>query len=221
MIGALLVVALYGSIAPQSLGQPLFSGSIRSGSEGRIHLVLQVVTDDARPRNLEPGGEQDVAGYGRQTHCVQQEGGSKLRRSGEDRTRASTWRRLTDANTRLGHRGRGEEQLQPHPDGAAPHACRKPTRSRRSKPSGAAVHALGVSEPTIYAEAGPMSRIRSSSNCPVSTIRTASKGNSLRDGQVATRLVKKDQGGPFTTVESAIQADSGRRCASRTGRTPA
>jgi preprotein translocase subunit SecD len=219
MIGAVLAVAAYWFVAPASSGQPLFSRiNLGLDLKGGIHLVLQVVTDDALNQELNQAAakiQQDLADKSI-TASSKRGAGYSIEVTGVDATKDKDARQYLDATygreyTIRGSVAEGKNSYSLTLMGAVLRRLQETTVQQALETIRRRVDALGVSEPTLQIYGGSGTDVQDQIIVELPGIDDPDRVKELIKGtaQLELRLVKKDQGGPFTTVESAIQANGG------------
>jgi preprotein translocase subunit SecD len=220
MIGAVLAVALYWFIAPASSGQPLFSRiNLGLDLKGGIHLVLQVVTDDALYQELNQTAgkiQQDLTDKNI-TATSKKGAGYSIDVTGVDPSQERDARQYLDATygreyTIRGTIFEGKNNYNLNLMGAVIRRLQETTVQQALETIRRRVDALGVSEPTLQIYGGSGTDVQDQIIVELPGIDDPDRVKELIKGtaQLELRLVRKDQGGPFTTVESAIQANGGR-----------
>ena len=220
MIGAVLAVALYWFIAPAGAGQPLFSRiNLGLDLKGGIHLVLQVVTDDALNQELNQTAgkiQQDLTD--KNITATSKKGpGYSIDVIGVDPTKDRDARQYLDTTygreyTIRGTVSEGKNNYSLTLMGAVLRRLQETTVQQALETIRRRIDALGVSEPTLQIYGGSGTDVQDQIIVELPGIDDPDRVKELIKGtaQLELRLVKKDQGGPFTTVESAIQANGGR-----------
>lgn len=221
VILAIMLVCAYWFISPKDKGGAWLSRlNLGLDLKGGIHLVLQVVTDDALNQEV----VQDADRIATELHsrnisfaASKRGAGFTVEVQGVDSARDKDVRALFDqfynrkytvrstvvegkTNYVLGFQPSYERETQ---DSTVRQALE--TIRRR-------VDDLGVSEPTLQIYGGTGQDVQDQIIVELPGIDDPERVKGLLENtaQLELRLVKKDQGGPFTTIESAVQANGGK-----------
>ncbi len=221
MIGAVLALALYWFVAPRASGQSLFSRiNLGLDLKGGIHLVLQVVTDDALTQELNQTASkiaQDLSDKGIGVVSAKKSAGYSIDVVGIDPAKEKDARQYLDTTfgreyTIRGTIVEGKNNYSLTLMGAVLRRLQETTVQQSLETIRRRVDALGVSEPTLQIYGGSGTDVQDQIIVELPGIDDPDRVKELIKGtaQLELRLVKKDQGGPFSSVESAIQANGGR-----------
>jgi preprotein translocase subunit SecD len=221
LILAVIVVSLYFFASPNERGEGWFSRiNLGLDLKGGIHLVLQVVTDDALQQEITQDADKiaaDLRGKNIAFDSCRRGAGLDLEIAGIDSARDNEVRATLGAqyDRKYTIRSRTTEgkttytlsllasvirQLQ---DSAVKQSLE--TIRRR-------VDALGVSEPTLQIYGGSGNDVQDQIIVELPGIDDPERVKELMQNtaQLELRLVKPDNGGPFTSIESAVQAGGGK-----------
>jgi preprotein translocase subunit SecD len=187
---------------------------------GGIHLVLQVVTDDALSQELALDAERMAQGLQEQNiqYASAQKGtGNFIEIKGIDSAQDEDARGFLNPGYDRKYNIRSTVR-----EGKSDYTFTlRPPELRRLKESTVVqaletvrrrVDALGVAEPTLQIYGGSGQEVDDQIIVELPGIDDPErvKGLLQQTSQLELRLVKDENGGPFTTIESAVQANGGR-----------
>ncbi len=221
MIAAIFALCIFYFVSPRGKGQPWFSRMpLGLDLKGGIHLVLQVVTDDAlnaelaqdaerigqelRSRNLTFASVKKGAGQTVEIEQVDSGRDKDLRDylSSDFGRKYSVRSSVSEGKTNysLSFQGTYLRELQ---ESTVRQALE--TLDRR-------VNALGVTEPTLQIYGGSGQEVQDQIIVELPGIDDPERVKELiqNTAQLELRLVKREQGGPFSTIDAAVQANGGR-----------
>lgn len=220
LILAFMAICAYFFVSPKEKGSPLLSRlNLGLDLKGGIHLVLQVVTDDALNLELRQDAERisqefkaknipvatSKKGNGYTVEIV----GVDSAKSSEARTYLETTydRKYTLRSTSL----EGKTNFSLTMAGPYMRQTRESTVQQALETIRRRVDALGVSEPSlqIYGGSGQDVSDQIIVELPGIDDPDRVKGLIENTAQLELRLVKKEQGGSFPSIEAAIQANGG------------
>ncbi|NWG13217.1 MAG: protein translocase subunit SecD [Acidobacteria bacterium] len=221
MIAAVFAISIFYFVSPRGKGQPWFSRMpLGLDLKGGIHLVLQVVTDDAlnaelaqdaerigqelRSRNLSYGIVRKGTGQTIEIEQVDSARDKDVRDylSSDFGRKYSVRSSVSEGKTNysLSFQGPYLRQLQ---ESTVRQALE--TLDRR-------VNALGVTEPTLQVYGGSGKEVQDQIIVELPGIDDPERVKELiqNTAQLELRLVKREQGGPFSTIEAAVQGNGGK-----------
>ncbi|HYK87243.1 MAG TPA: protein translocase subunit SecD, partial [Acidobacteriota bacterium] len=221
MILAVMVVCLYWFISPREKGAPLLSRlNLGLDLKGGIHLVLQVVTDDAVNQDLMQDAErisQELKSRNVSFVSSKKGNGYSVDVIGVDSSKESDFRQFLDAtyNRKYSVRSSVTEEKTNYTLTLLPSYLRDTqdsTVKQALETIRRRVDALGVSEPNLQIYGGTGKEVQDQIIVELPGIDDPDRVKSLIENtaQLQLLLVKKDQGGPFSSIESALQANGGR-----------
>jgi preprotein translocase subunit SecD len=221
MIAALLAVSIYWFIAPESSGQPLFS-RIKLGLDlkGGIHLVLQVITDEALTQEMNQAADkisQELRDKNITFGSSKKGSGNSVVVTGVDAAQDRDVRQYLDATygreyTIRGNIVEGKNNYTLTLMASVERRLKETTVQQALETIRRRVDALGVTEPTLQIYGGSGADVQDQIIVELPGIDDPDRVKELMKGtaQLELRMVHKDKGGPFTSVESAIQANGGK-----------
>jgi preprotein translocase subunit SecD len=221
LILALLLVCVWFFISPREKGARLFS-KINLGLDlkGGIHLVLQVVTDDALNQELLQDSDriaQELKSKNIPFAASKKENGYSVDLSGIDPARESEVRTYLDTTYNRKYTVRsttveGKTNFSLALMGSYIRDTRESTVRQALETIRRRVDALGVTEPSLQIYGGPGQDVQDQIIVELPGVDDPDRVKSLIENtaQLELRLVKKDQGGPFSSIESALQANGGK-----------
>jgi len=218
---AIMLVCMYWFVSPGEKGGALLSRlNLGLDLKGGIHLVLQVITDDALNQEIVQDADRIATEFHTRNipFTVSKKGaGFTVEVQGVDSARDKDARAFFDqfynrkytvrstvvegkTNYVLGFQASYARETQ---DSTVRQALE--TIRRR-------VDALGVSEPTLQIYGGTGKDVQDQIIVELPGIDDPERVKGLIENtaQLELRLVKKDQGGPFSSIESAVQSNGGR-----------
>jgi preprotein translocase subunit SecD len=218
---AIMLVCLYWFLSPRDRGGALLSRlNLGLDLKGGIHLVLQVVTDEALNQELLQDADRtstELRSKGIGFVSAKKSGGFSYDVLGVDSVRDKDVRAFFDQLFTRKYtvrstvtEGKTNYTLTFVP--AYVREMQESTVKNSLETIRRRVDALGVSEPTlqIYGGSGKEVQDQIIVELPGVDDPERVKGLIENTAQLELRLVKKDQGGPFSSIESAVQANGGR-----------
>lgn len=220
-IAAVLIVGLYLFLSPREKGAGLLSRiNLGLDLKGGIHLVLQVVTDDALNQELSQDADRIATELRAKeiTFAGAKKGnGFTVEVAGVDSSRDKDVRALLDQlyQRKYSTRSTVTEGRTSYTLAFLPSYTRETQEStvkQALETIRRRVDALGVAEPTlqIYGGSGKDVQDQIIVELPGVDDPDRVKGLIENTAQLELRLVKRDQGGPFSSIESAVQANAGK-----------
>jgi preprotein translocase subunit SecD len=221
LILAMMLVCLYYFISPRPGGSGFLSRiNLGLDLKGGYHLVLQVVVDDAVTQDLNQDAQkiaQDLQAKNLAIQGSQKGNGYTVNITGvsaaqerEVRTYLeSTYvRKFSIRSTTL----EGKTNFELTMLGAYLRDMQDSTVKQALETVRRRVDALGVAEPTLQIYGSPNSPVQDQIIVELPGVDDPDRIKSLlaNTAQLELRLVKKDQGGPFSSIESAVQANGGK-----------
>jgi len=221
LILAIMVVCLYWFVSPRDKGSPWLSRlNLGLDLKGGIHLVLQVVTDDALNQELFQDAEriaQDFKGKNIPIASSKKGAGYTIEVREVDSAREKDARTMleTTFNRKYSVRStalEGKTSYSLSLLGSYMRDTQDSTVKQALETIRRRVDALGVSEPSLQIYGGSGKEVQDQIIVELPGIDEPERVKSIIENtaQLELRLVKKEQGGPFSSVESAIQANGGR-----------
>jgi len=220
LILALMVICTYYFLSPESKGAPLGSRlNLGLDLKGGIHLVLQVKTDDAL--NQELVQDADTISQSLRSKNIpfaesKKGNGFSVELAGIDAARANEVRAYLE--TTYGRRytvrsnvAEGKTNFSLSFIGSYIRELKESTVRQALETIRRRVDDLGVTEPTLQIYGGSGQEVPDQIIVELPGIDDPDrvKGIIANTAQLELRLVKKDQGGPFPTIEAAVQANGG------------
>ena len=221
MIAVIMLLCLYWFISPREKGAPFLSRlNLGLDLKGGIHLVLQVVTDDAlnqdllqdadriaqelKSKNIDFESSKKGIGYGIEIKGIDASQDKDVR-SFLDLTYN---RKYSIRSTVTG--GKSDYNLSLLASNLRD--ARESTVKQALETIRRRVDALGVSEPSLQIYGGSGQDVQDQIIVELPGIDDPDRVKQLIENtaQLELRLVKKDQGGPFSSIESAVQANGGK-----------
>jgi preprotein translocase subunit SecD len=220
MILAIMAVSAYFFISPRGKGLPWLSRlSLGLDLKGGIHLVLQVVTDDAINQDLVQDSDRIAQELNTKNiaYASSKKGnGYTVEVVGVDSARSNEVRAFFD--TTFGNKytvrssvTEGKTSYSLTMQGSYIRNAQDSTVQQALETIRRRVDALGVSEPTLQIYGGSGKEVQDQIIVELPGVDDPDRVKSLIENtaQLELRLVKKDQGGPFSSIESALQANGG------------
>jgi len=216
-----MALCVYYIISPREKGAGWFSRlNLGLDLKGGIHLVLQVVTDDALNQELLQDADriaQELRSKGISFEASKKGSGYSVEISGIDPAREnevrayleSTYNRKYSLRTsKVEEKTRCILQMM----GSYIREMRESTVRQALETIRRRVDALGVTEPTLQIYGSSEQDIKDQIIVELPGIDDPDRVKSLIENtaQLELRLVKKDQGGPFSSIEAALEALGGR-----------
>ena len=215
-----LVVCGFYFISPREKGEPLFSRlNLGLDLKGGIHLVLQVVTDDALNQELRQDAERISLEFKSKSipfTSSKKGNGYSVEILGVDAAKINDARDYLETTysqkftTRTSTKEGKTDFILTMTSGSM-REMRESTVRQALETIRRRVDALGVTEPTLQIYGGSGQEVDDQIIVELPGIDDPDRVKSLiaNTAQLKLCLVKKDQGGPFTTIESAIEANGG------------
>ncbi len=221
MILAIMLVCLYWFISPREKGGPLLSRlNLGLDLKGGIHLVLQVVTDDAINQDLLQDAErisQELKTKNITFVAAKKGNGYSVDITGVDSAKDSDVRQFLDTtyNRKYSVRSTVTEGKTNYTLTLVPSYLRdteESTVKQALETIRRRVDALGVSEPNLQIYGGSQKDVQDQIIVELPGIDDPERVKQLIENtaQLQLLLVKRDQGGPFSSIESALQANGGK-----------
>lgn len=219
-----LGICTYFFIGPQEKGAPLFSRlNLGLDLKGGIHLVLQVMTDDALNLELNQSAERISQEFKSKnipfgsSKRAQTVGDYSVEILGVDADRVNDARAyLSDTyGSRYSLRSSvqdGKTNFTITMKSGEIRNVRESTVSQALETIRRRVDALGVAEPMLQTYGGSGQEVDDQIIVELPGIDDPERVTGLlsNTAQLELRLVKREQGGDFSSIESAIQANGGR-----------
>lgn len=221
LVLAIMAVCLYMFISPREKGAPLLSRlNLGLDLKGGIHLVLQVVTDDALKQEVSQDAER-IASELRSRNiafgAARMGAGLSVEVTGVDSGRDKDVRAFFDQlyNRKYTVRSsvvEGKTNYTLNFQSAYIRETQDSTVKQALETIRRRVDALGVSEPTLQIYGGSNQEVQDQIIVELPGVDDPERVKGLIENtaQLELRLVKKDQGGPFSSIEAAVQANNGR-----------
>jgi preprotein translocase subunit SecD len=221
MILAVMAICLYWFVSPREKGAPLLSRlNLGLDLKGGIHLVLQVVTDDALNQDLLQDSErinQELKAKNISLASAKKGNGYSIEITGVDSAKDSDVRQFLDTtyNRKYSVRSTVSEGKTSYTLTLLPAYLRETqdsTVKQALETIRRRVDALGVSEPNLQIYGGSGKEVADQIIVELPGIDDPDRVKSLIENtaQLQLLLVKRDQGGAFSSIESALQANSGK-----------
>jgi preprotein translocase subunit SecD len=221
LIVAIVAVSVYYFISPNEKGAPLFSRiNLGLDLKGGIHLVLQVVTEDALNQELVQDADrisQELKSKNIAFADAKKGNGETIEIQQVDSARDKEVRDFLTSNYSRKYvvRSRvvdGKIDFSLSFVGAYVRELQDSTVRQALETIRRRVDALGVTEPTLQIYGGSGKEIQDQIIVELPGIDDPERVKDLiqNTAQLELRLVKRDQGGPFSSVEAAVQANGGR-----------
>jgi preprotein translocase subunit SecD len=215
-----LVICAYFFISPKEKGGPLLSRlNLGLDLKGGIHLVLQVVTDDALNMELRQDAERIAQEFKAKNipNVSSKKGtGYSIEIVGVDSDKSSEARTYLESSYNQKYALRsssteGKTNFNLTMIGSYIRQTRDATVKQALETIRRRVDALGVSEPTLQIYGGSGQEVPDQIIVELPGIDDPDRVKGLLENtaQLELRLVKKDQGGAFSSSEAAIQANGG------------
>jgi preprotein translocase subunit SecD len=221
MILAIMVVCTYWFISPRDKGAPLLSRlNLGLDLKGGIHLVLQVVTDDAINQDLLQDADrisEELKSKNIPFISSKKGNGYSVEIAGVDSARENEVRQFLDTtyNRKYSVRSTVSEGKTNYMLTLVP-AYLRDTQDSTVKQAletiRRRVDALGVSEPNLQIYGGSQKEVQDQIIVELPGIDDPDRVKQLIENtaQLQLLLVKKEQGGPFSSIESVLQANGGK-----------
>jgi preprotein translocase subunit SecD len=218
---ALLVVCTYYFVSPREKGAGLLSRlNLGLDLKGGIHLVLQVVTDDALNQELHQDADrlsQELKSKNIAFDSSKKGNGFSVEITGIDSGKGNEARaaleslydqKYTIRSTTL----EGKTSFSLTLAGPYMRTARESTVRQALETIRRRVDSLGVMEPTLQIYGGSGQEVDDQIIVELPGLDDPDRVKSLIENtaQLELRLVKKDQSEPFTSIESAVTASGGK-----------
>jgi preprotein translocase subunit SecD len=221
MILAVMAVCAYSFISPREKGAPLLSRlNLGLDLKGGIHLVLRVVTDDAINQDLMQDAErisQELKSKNITFDSAKKGNGYLVDLGGVDSTKDVDVRQFLDTtfNRKYSIRSPVTEGKPRYQLTLLPSYLRETqdsTVKQALETIRRRVDALGVSEPSLQIYGGSGKEVQDQIIVELPGIDDPDRVKQLIENtaQLQLLMVKKDQGGPFSSIDSALQANGGK-----------
>ncbi len=218
---AIMGVCVYMFVSPVSKGAPMLSRlNLGLDLKGGIHLVLQVVTDDALNQELSQDAERiatELRSRNIQYSSSKKGPGMSVEVEGVDSARDKDVRAFFDQlySRKYTVRSTVEEGKTNYTLNFQPGYMRETQEStvrQALETIRRRVDALGVSEPTLQIYGGSNQTVQDQIIVELPGIDDPERVKSLIENtaQLELRLVKKENGGPFPSIEAAVKANDGK-----------
>ncbi len=220
MILVLMVVCVYYFVSPKEKNTPLFSRlNLGLDLKGGIHLVLRVVTDDALNQELRQDSDRIAQELKSKNipYVVSKKGnGYSVELTGVDPSREREARTYFESTYNQKYSVRsgvvdGKTNFSLTLTPSYIRDTRESTVRQALETIRRRVDALGVSEPSLQISGIGSGDVQDRIIVELPGVDDPDRVKGLIENtaQLELRLVKKDNGGPFESVESAVQANGG------------
>jgi preprotein translocase subunit SecD len=220
MILAIMAVCTYFFISPRDKGLPWMSRlNLGLDLKGGIHLVLQVVTDDAINQDLVQDADriaQELKTKNIPYDSSKKGNGYTVEVAGVDSSKSNEVRAFVDTMYSQKYSVRssvteGKTSYTLTMQGSYIRVAQDSTVKQALETIRRRVDALGVTEPTLQIYGGSGKDVQDQIIVELPGIDDPDRVKSLIENtaQLELRLVKKDQGGPFSSIELAVQGNGG------------
>lgn len=221
LILALMAICVYYFVSPREKGAPWLSRlNLGLDLKGGIHLVLKVVTDDALNQELIQDAEgiaQELRSKNIPFESSKKGSGPSIELTGVAAERANEARAYLEST--FGRRysvrsvvadGKTNFSLSFLP--AYTRELRESTVRQALETIRRRVDELGVTEPTLQIYGGSGEEVQDQIIVELPGIDDPDRVKSIiaNTAQLELRLVKKDAGGEFSSIEAAVEANGGR-----------
>jgi len=218
---AIMVICLYYFVSPRQSGTGFLSRiNLGLDLKGGIHLVLQVVTDDAINQDLNQDAQRIVQDLGQKKIALansQKGNGYTIDVKGVDQAQDRDVRAYLDTTFSRKYTIRstvseGKTNYTLSMQGSYLREMQDSTVKQALETIRRRVDALGVTEPTLQIYGSPNSPVQDEIIVELPGIDDPDRVKSILENtaQLELRLVKKDNGGPFPSVDAAVQANGGK-----------
>ena len=216
-----MAICVYYFVSPRDKGAPFLSRlNLGLDLQGGIHLVLQVVTDDALNQELLQDGErisQELRSKNISFATSKKGNGYSVEVTGIDPSRENEVRTYLDSTYNRKYAVRstvveGKTSFSLALASSYIRETRESTVRQALETIRRRVDALGVTEPSlqIYGSSDQEVQDQIIVELPGIDDPDRVKGLIENTAQLKLSLVKQDQGGPFSSIESALQSNGGR-----------
>jgi preprotein translocase subunit SecD len=218
---AIMAVCLYMFVSPREKGAGWLSRlNLGLDLKGGIHLVLQVITDDALNQEVAQDAERIGSELRSRTIpfvAAKKGAGFSLELQGVDSVRDKDVRAFFDQlyNRKYTIRSsvaEGKTNYTLNFQSSYVRETQDSTVKQALETIRRRVDALGVSEPTLQIYGGSNKEVQDQIIVELPGVDDPERVKGLIENtaQLELRLVKKDQGGSFSSIESAVQANGGK-----------
>jgi preprotein translocase subunit SecD len=217
----LMAACIYFFVSPKEKGAPLLSRiNLGLDLKGGIHLVLRVVTDDALNRELLQDSDriaQELRSKNISFVSSKKGNGYTVEIVGVDPERENEVRAYLDSTYNRKYTMRssvsdGRSNFTLTMMGSFIRETKESTVRQALETIRRRVDALGVTEPTLQIYGGSGDEVQDQIIVELPGIDDPDRVKELikNTAQLELRLVKKENGGPFATIEAAVQANGGQ-----------
>jgi preprotein translocase subunit SecD len=221
VIGLIMVVGIYWFVFPEERGKPWFSRlNLGLDLKGGVHLVLQVVTDDALNQELNQVAErvtQELRTKNIPFAASKKGSGYSVELTGVDLDKDRDVRQFLESSydreyTIRGSVVEGKNNYTLTLLGGTVRRLKETTVAQALETIRRRIDALGVTEPQlqIYGASGTDVQDQIIVELPGVDDPDRVKKIMENTAQLELRLVKKESGGPFASVEEAVKANGGK-----------
>ncbi|MBP1610116.1 MAG: preprotein translocase subunit SecD [Acidobacteria bacterium] len=221
LILAFLAICVYLAVSPKEKGGKLLSRlNLGLDLKGGIHLVLQVVTDDATNQELNQDAQrvaEELKGKNIAFESSKKGNGQSIEVAGVDSAQEKDARLYFEStyNSKYGIRstaGGGKTSFSLAPLASYLRETQDSTVQQALETIRRRVDALGVSEPNLQIYGGSGKEVQDQIIVELPGIDDPDRVKSLIENtaQLELRLVKKENGGPFSSIDSALQANNAK-----------
>jgi preprotein translocase subunit SecD len=218
---ALMVICAYWALSPREKGAPWLSRlNLGLDLKGGIHLVLQVVTDDAINQDLNQDAQritEELKTKNIPFVSAKKGNGQSVEIAGVESEKERDFRAFLDTTYNRKYSVRstvneGKTNFSLTPLNSYLRETQDSTVKQALETIRRRVDALGVSEPNLQIYGGSGREIQDQIIVELPGIDDPERVKALIENtaQLELRLVKKEQGGPFSSIESSLQANNGR-----------
>jgi preprotein translocase subunit SecD len=216
-----MVICTYYFVSPRETGAGLFSRlNLGLDLKGGIHLVLQVVTDDALNQELHQDSDriaQELKSKNIAITSSKKGNGFSVEVAGIDSAQSNEARAALESlydqkYTLRSSTLEGKTNFSLSLSGGYMRSARESTVRQALETIRRRVDSLGVAEPTLQIYGGGQQEVDDQIIVELPGIDDPDRVKSLisNTAQLELRLVKKDQSEPYTSVESAVTASGGK-----------
>jgi len=217
---ASLALCIYMAASPKEKGDKLLSRlNLGLDLKGGIHLVLQVVTDDAINQELNQDAQliaEELKTKEIAFESVKKGNGQSIELVGIDAAQErdvrsyleNTFNRKYNVRSNVSE---GKTSFSLAPMAAYLLETQESTVQQALETIRRRVDALGVSEPNLQIYGGSGQEVQDQIIVELPGVDDPDRVKSLIENtaQLELRLVKKENGGPFSTIDSALEANGG------------
>ncbi|HSW39379.1 MAG TPA: hypothetical protein VLL97_07800, partial [Acidobacteriota bacterium] len=221
LIALFMGICIFYFAGPKEQGAPVFSRlNLGLDLKGGIHLVLQVVTDDAVNRELLQGAERisyELKSKNVPFEAARKGVGYSVEVTGIDAGQENIARTYLEAafgSQYTIRRAVTDDKISYTITMSASHLrrTREETVAQAKETVRRRIDALGVVEPTLQIHGARGQEVKDRIIVELPGIDDPERVKDLigSTAQLELCLVKKENGGPFSSIEAAIQANGGR-----------